>query len=183
MLLLPRRARPYPGSRGPGDWPLGPRASGDATRRPPADGGSGSSEGGAGFSHLESHDNEGHQPTLNRIQANVHRELSTVLAESDQRETGSHRPHTAFVREAQAVADVRHAIPFGHEGLDNLTVERTRRILEQAAGRIGGEQNGARLPNDQRAVPRVRQESFEIRGEMQQERLSFDCKKEKFSQR
>ena len=64
---------------------------------------------------------------------------------------------------------MRDAIPFGHEGLDSLTVERTRRILEQAAGLIGGEQNGARFPNDQGAVPRLRQESFEIRREMHQQ--------------
>ena len=115
---------------------------------------------------MDCHDNKSLQSTLNRIQAEVYSALGTILAESEQVETHSHRPRATIIREAQAMTDVHQAKPRGHKYLDTQTVKLAWGIPEHMAGVIGGEQDGARLINDERGVRRSRENIFQGRGGM-----------------
>jgi len=62
------------------------------------------------------------------------------------------------------MTDVRQSKPFGHEALDALAVQLAWRILERPTGLVGGEQDRSGLVDDDRKVPGLREDTFQVRG-------------------
>jgi len=114
--------------------------------------------------HSDGRDDKSLQSALNRTQCNVHSELGTILAQSQQFEASSHRPRATIIRETQSMTDMRQSISIGDEVLDPLAVELARGILEHYAGLLAGEKDGPRLINDERGVFCVREDPSQRRG-------------------
>jgi len=114
------------------------------------------------LAHLNRHDDKSLQSTLHRIQAEVHAAFGTILAESIQLETRSHRPLASIIREAQAMTNMRQADALRHEKLHAQAVKLARSILEHMTGLIGREQNGSRFIDHERAVRRLREDTLQV---------------------
>ena len=99
-------------------------------------------------------------------QADIHSVFAPVLAQSEQFEARPHRPRATVIGEANAMADVRQAVPFRDQELDALAVKFACGISKRFAGLIGGEQDGPRLINDERGVRRLSDRALQDRSGM-----------------
>lgn len=118
------------------------------------------------MAHLDPDDGQRLQPALHRMEAQIHRDLGTILAEGEQRETRSHGSRAPDVREAQAMTDVRQAKSLGHKELDALAVKLAGGALEQPAGQLCGEEDGSRLSDNERRPRRLREDIFQVPGQI-----------------
>jgi hypothetical protein len=63
------------------------------------------------------------KPALNGIQADLHRALGAILAQSEQRAPGFHGSCSTVIGETQTMAHMRQPNPLGYKQLDTLAVQ------------------------------------------------------------